>query len=82
MIGKVANRPNAQTNAFARRESRNSQERGRTSTDNLLALIVCPKAAKGIAHLSHPCSGNAIKEAANTCMIRWIVIVMNLSREN
>jgi hypothetical protein len=66
---KVADRPNAQTNAIARRESRNGQERERTSADNLLALVVCPKAAKGIAHLSHPCSGNAIKEAANTCTI-------------
>jgi hypothetical protein len=70
------------SNVITRRESRNSQERGRTSADDLLALIVCPKAAKGIAHLSHPCSSNAIKEAANTCTIWWIVIIMNLSREN
>jgi hypothetical protein len=39
---------------------------GRTSTDNLLALIVCPKAAQRITHLTHPCSSNAVKEAADT----------------
>ena len=40
--------------------------RERTGTDHLLALVVCPETAQRIAHLAHPCSGNAVKEAADT----------------
>jgi len=33
-----------------------------TSAKQLLALVVCPEPADRVAHLSHPCSGNAVKK--------------------
>ena len=36
------------------------------STQELLALVICPEATQAIAHLAHPCASDTVEETSET----------------